>query len=344
MRFSGAVEAMPSSARFALLVLALVVFAWVFSSWQTDDASFSIGAQTEVLSVEPECRHQIVWDLPPGRIGVASEDGKVPAAAEAVSVSLRGGARARVRVNRQGQWLMEFARSNSFGCGGPAADVIAFTAGDASRAANDADVFYESTAGIAAGSGPVLLLRGRVVIGEEIQFGSGAARDVDVPLLTHARIEVRTPDAQTRQRRLIHEEAIDPASMIDTHACLDEPHDPAAASFDCVRRSGSTSEGFFRAVKRDDRHAFEVQLVATGRHVGVRNQGGSERRLLVTWWSRVVSSTFAQLFAAGLLFVAACAQVWSTIQRKERGEPEAGKVVPDADEPRQPSGSTPADR
>jgi hypothetical protein len=214
---------------------------------------------------------------------------------------------------------MEFGRSNAFGCGEAVADTVAFTAGGASQAAGGGDVLYQSSAAI-AGGGSVLLLRGRVLIGEEIPFGTGTAKDVEVPLLARAHVEVRTPDPQTRQRRLIHDETIDPASMIDTHACLDEPHDPRAKAFDCVRRSGSTSEGFFRSLKREDKSSgFEVQLAVTGRHIGVRNQGGGERRLLVTWWSRVASSTFLQLFAAGLLFVAACAQVWSSIENKERG-------------------------
>lgn len=320
---------LPTGARLAGLLLGVAAVAWVLASVQTDDASFGISAETEVLSVEPDCEQNLVWDLPAGRIGALREDGREPEGAAAIGVLLRGGARARVRVGQQGQWKMEFTHSDSFGCGGSAADVIVFTADDLSESAGGADVYYESEDEVAPGAGPVLMLRGRVVIGEEIPFGIGTADGAEVPLLVRARVEARTPDWHTRQRRLIHEETIDPGAMIDTHGCLDAPAGPQTLAAACVREARTASEGYLRAIRNDDRLAFAVQLAATGRFIGVRNQGGTQRRLLVTWWSRVVSSTFAQLFAAGLAVLAALAQIWSTIQRQEGTQREGRRAAVD---------------
>ena len=310
----------PTWARVSLAVAAAALVALGLSTFITDDADFSISADTEVLSVEPACGQLLVWDLPPGQIDIVRWDVEKqdPKPSQAVSVSLRGGARARVRIDGRGRWLIDIGRSGSFGCSVPVDDVIAFSDGRSVRAAGDNDVHYVSSGQVEPGAGPVLLLRGRVVVGQEIAFGGGSASGVDAPLLARARIEARTPDAQTGQRRLIHEETVDPGAMIDTHACLDAPREPSAAESSCAARARTKSEGFFRAAKRDDAPTLEVQLAVTGRQVGVRQQGGIERRVLITEWSRLLSSTFVQLLAATLIGLSGLVQLWGGLKRDDK--------------------------
>jgi hypothetical protein len=314
------VAKLPTWFRIFIWLVAALLLALAMANVVTSDASFSINADSRVFTVEPACGQQLVWDLPEGAIGIPREAGAEPPASPRISVSLRGGARARAQVDGDGRWVIEFGRSDSFGCGA-AADLVAVTTdGRTLTAAADEVWLYRSSAAVAAGASPVLLLKGRIVIGDEASFGSGAAGG-GVPLLERARIDVRSPDAQTGQRRQIHDESIDPGGMIDTHGCLDTPSDVPQRFVDCVRSARSASEGFFRAVKREDRSALEVQLVVTGRHVGVRQQGGSERRVLVTWWSSVKSSSLVQMFAAATVLISALVQLWSALKR----EPNAGK-------------------
>lgn len=309
------VARLPTWARIGAWLVAAALLALSLAYAVTEDASFSINADTKVFTVEPACGQQLVWDLPASRVGVPREGGAAPEASQAIGVSLRGGARARVQVDGEGRWLIEFGRSGSFGCGA-AADLVTVTLGDKTQTAGTDEVWlYQSSAAVAAGASPVLLLKGRVVIGDEISFGSGAAGG-GVPLLERAHIDVRSPDAQTGQRRQIHDETIDPGGMIDTHGCLDAPREPPQRFVDCARSARSASEGFFRAVKRDDRPMAEVQLVVTGRHVGVRQQGGAERRVLVTWWSSVKTSSLVQMFAAAMVLISALVQLWGALKRE----------------------------
>jgi hypothetical protein len=311
---------MPTWVRFGSVVAFTLAVSWLLSSVVTRDASFSINADTEVLTIEPDCQQQIVWDLPPGRIGIVplGDEKASPTDAGRISVAFRGGARAQVRVARDGRWLIDLGRGNSFGCATTAEDLIRFDADGRATTAGAQDVFYSSAEPQTPGAGPVLLLKGRIVLGQEITYGGGSAAGLGSPLLDRARIEVRTPDAQTRQRRLIHEEALDPGGMLDTHGCLDEPIDAQAAEFPCVRHARTAAEGFLRAVKRDERLLLETQLSVNGRHIGVRQQGGSERRVLITVWSRLVSSSWLQLFAAGLILVSTLVGLWGGLVREDR--------------------------
>lgn len=306
---------LPTSARVGACLLAAAALAFGLATIPTEDATFSINADTRVFAVEPACGQQLVWDLPAGAIGVPRERGAAPKPSTKIGVSLRGGARARVEVDGEGRWLIELGQSGSFGCG-TAPDLITVNLGDRTETAGTDEVwFYRSSAAVSASTSPVLLLKGRVVIGDEIPFGRASA-GVGAPLLERAHIDVRTPDAQTHQRRQIHDETIDPGGMIDTHACLDEPREPPQRYTNCLRTALSATEGFFRALRREDRPGLEVQLVVTGKYVGVRQQGGSERRVLVTWWSSVKSSTLVQMFAAAMALIAGLVQLWSALKRK----------------------------
>jgi hypothetical protein len=306
------------AAWLAVLLAVVLLFARFAGSLVTRDAAFSITARSEVLSVEVGCAQQLVWDLPPGQIGIPGE-GKPPGVSQSVSVTLRGGALARVRGGPNGEWLIDFGRSASFGCG-PAADAVTATADETALRISEDGYIYRSRARIGAAPVLPLLLLGRVVIGEEIPFGSGARGVLATPMLGEARVEVRTPDPLTAQRRLIHAERIDPGGIVDSHACLDTRADDLPR---CVKKSGSAAEGFIHVAERDDKRlGFDVQLQVVGERIGVRQQGGSERRILVSWWSKLVTSSWLQIAAACVFGLSALAQIWSILPRaREPGSP-----------------------
>ena len=304
------------AAWMAVLLVAVLLFARFAGSLITRDATFSITARSEVVSVEVGCAQQLVWDLPAGQIGIPG-DGKEPDASRSVSATLRGGAVARVRTGPQGEWLIDFGRSANFGCG-PAADAITVTADESALRISEDGYVYRSAAPIGTAPAPPLLLLGRVVIGEEIPFGSGAPVVLAAPMLGEARVEVRTPDPLTAQRRLIHAERVDPGGIVDSHACLDTRADELSP---CVKAAGSTAEGFIHLAERDDKRlGFDVQLQVVGERIGVRQQGGSERRILVSWWSKLVTSSWLQIAAACVFGLSALAQIWSILPRRRETE------------------------
>lgn len=303
----------PTLLRMLLLLLAVGLATRWLSGAVTRDATFSISARSEVLTLELGCDQHIVWDLPAGQVAGVGADAEPPVS-EVVSVALRGGARARVRASQGQPWQLELDRSDSFGCGAPAADTIVVSAGDRALAPDAQGYVYRSARPVEDGERPTLLLRGRVVIGDEIPFGSGLRGAVAAAMLGQARIEVRTPDAQTAQRRLIHEEQVDAGGIIDSHGCLDTPADRLPA---CVRQARSQAEGFIHLGADGPAQGFDVQLLVNGEHVGVRQQAGAERRIVVTWWSRLVTSSWAQIAAAWLVGLSALAGLWPLLARAQ---------------------------
>jgi len=291
--------------RSVLAAAAVALAAWVvglvLASYAPADADFSISARSEVLTLEVACNQHLNWDLPPGRFKAA--DGDAQTADKVLGVKLRGGARARLRIGRDGQWQARFDRSPHLDCAADAADLIVASADGQAQPPSPQGLVYESLQPMREAPRPTLLLQGRVVLGEEIQAGVGSSQHLLVaPMLWQARIQVRALDDQLGQRRLIHEEAVDAGGIVDSHGCLDVPdRAPAHPGEDvlagCVRKPGWNSQGFVH-VGAGDEPGFDVQLQVTGHHVGVRQQGGAERRILVSWWSRVVSSSSVQISVA----------------------------------------------
>lgn len=310
-------ERSPTVARIAPVVALALAFAYWAASRVSDDATFAVSARTEVVALEVGCMRPLVWDLPAGR--VAALDGPRPVAADVVSVELRAGSRVRLWLGGDRRWRAALEPSDVLGCDGAGepADAIVVAAANRRLPASAAGYYYESNAPLEQrGERPLLPLHGRIVIGDEVVFGAGTGRAVSVPLLSRARIEARTPDRLTLQRRLIHEEQIDAGGIVDSHGCLDTA---GAGLRRCLRDARPAAEGFVHPGEVGDEPGFDVQMLVTGRHVGVRQHGGSERRVVVTAWSQWVSSQWLQLAAATLLFVSAMAQIWSVIERRDQG-------------------------
>lgn len=299
--------------RISVFVALVALAAYGVAGLVTRDASFSISARSEVLTLELGCGQSVVWDLPAGQIG-AQDLEREPPRSDIVSVAMRGGARARVRAAADTPWMIEFDQSDSFGCAAQGREVITATADTSVLPASAEGYTYRSSRPLGEGERPALLLRGRVVIGDEIVFGGGMRSALSTPMLGAARIEVRTPDMQTAQRRLIHEEQVDAGGIIDSHGCLDQTADLLPR---CVQQGRSDAEGFIHVAGADGPPGFDVQLLVTGEHIGVRQQAGAERRIVVTWWSRLITAAWLQIFAAWLLGLSALAGLWPLLAREE---------------------------
>lgn len=308
---------LPTVWRVGLTALAVIVLAGWLATVVTRDATFSISARSEVLVLDVGCSRPLVWDLPPGRIqaaGAAAAPESKPVTAE-----MRGGARVRLTLDAERHWLIEFERSDLLDCGPPAPDAIGFSIDGAPWPASADRYRYRSDRPITEGRQPPWLLGGRVVIGEEIQFGTGRQDASASPMLASARIDVRTPDAQTAQRRQIHEEQVDAGGIVDSHGCLDALQDRLA---DCVRRARSAAEGFVHVSGDDGARGFDVQLLVAGERIGVRQQAGAERRIVVTWWSRVTTSSWAQIAAVLLTALGGVTGLWGFIDGKRSDDKE----------------------
>lgn len=292
--------------------VAVAASAWIvglaLAGYAPTDADFSIGARTEVMTLEVACNQHLNWDLPAGRFRVAS--GEAQTAHHVFGVKLRGGARVRLRLGPDGQWQARFDRSTSMVCAeddktaaGTPLDLIVISADGELLPPDPQGIIYESLQPMRQAAQPTLLLQGRVVLGEEIQSGIGSSlRLTPAPILQRAGIQVRALDDQLGQRRLIHEESVDAGGIVDSHGCLDLPDRAPRSPSDevlgrCVSKPGWMSRGFVH-VGSDGEPGFDVQLQVTGHHVGVRQQGGAERRILVSWWSRAISSSAVQISTA----------------------------------------------
>jgi hypothetical protein len=300
---------------------------WVLARYAPADADFSISARSEVLTLEVACNQHLSWDLPPGRFKVA--DGETQTASKVLGVKLRGGARARLRLGRDEQWQARFDRSPQLDCAADAGDLIVVSADGQALPPSPQGLVYESLQPMREAPRPTLLLQGRVVLGEEIQAGIGSSQQLLVaPMLRRAHIQVRALDDPLGQRRLIHEEAVDAGGIVDSHGCLDVPdrapdHPGEDVLASCVRKPGWNSQGFIHVGAGDGEPGFDVRLQVTGHHVGVRQQGGAERRILVSWWSRVVSSPSVQISVAFVFALANVGLLGYLMAAARRREPEA---------------------
>jgi hypothetical protein len=287
----------------ATVVLVLVVAAGTYlgPKLTRSDSTFSVSARTEVLTLHTACAQDVVWDLPPGQISTPErlDAGQAPTSGNAIALALRGGAQARVRLDEDRHWLVEAAPDPLFGC----ADGAGRAAPDTTTAQVDGVALppapqgfvYRSARPAREARHPLWLLRGRVVLGQEIAFGAGLESAAAAPILGTARIEARSPDGSTAQRRLIHEETVEAGGLIDTHACLSKDADALPG---CVRGRAWTAQGFVHLGAPDGPPGFDVQLSLVGERLGVRQQAAGERQIVVTWWQHLVTESRWQIAAA----------------------------------------------
>ncbi len=298
--FLGLWNHLPALARLAIVGLCAYLFALWGASGLSGDSTFSVRARTQALVVEVPCDGKgLTWDLPEGHI-VALPAGDRPATAppKFVTVRMLGGARAHVTARGDGRWTMAFDRSSALGCP-PAPDFVTVTTEQAALPLSSEGYAYESAAAPAQRAVPPWLVKGRVLLGAELQFGAGLGSALAMPMLTSGQLQARTPDRSTGQRRLVYQEELDPASMVDTHGCLDESTGVLA---DCVMRSNSDVQGFVQLARGEGdtagAPAFDVLLIVNGTAIGVREQGAAQRKVGVTHWVQFYTTPWVQIFAS----------------------------------------------
>lgn len=322
----------------------------LLSTCTAKDTAFTLTATTDVLSVEPLCDQELVWDLGDGEVaalGSGREHTDTPARhAGHTSVHLRGGARAVLERRPDGLWRIDLTRGPLHQrCtaltqlpsvvvtvsppNGPSSRRPADTAPPEQRlelsigtadgpqalsvrtvrpAASPDTATKAKAASEAKGdpdakpSGTVLLLSGRVVLGEPLRHGGGWSA-ASSPLLREGKLEARTRDVVTARSLPVIEEPLDAGSRVDTHACLEQAEAPAQLAC-MVRTSASASGLVYDNVDR----ALAVKLHVTTERIGIAQHGGEQRAVAITWWSRFISLQFVQMFAATLLLLCTLVQ------------------------------------
>lgn len=308
-----------------MLVLALLAaaIALLLSLRTAKDTAFTLTANTDVLSVEPLCDQELVWDLGTGEAAALGSGavGELPSArvSGAASVHLRGGARAVLERRADGLWRIDLTR-------GPLHTRCITQTGQPSVVVTIDDQHLElptdpgkgpralsvrTTRSATAGksqdkddkpSGTVLLLSGRVVLGELLRHGGGWKQTTS-PLLREGKLEARTREPFTDRSVPVIEEALDAGSRVDTHACL--AHAGAPAQLACLGTAPVSASGI---VYDNKDRALDVKLHVTTARIGIAQHGGEQRAVAVTWWNRFVSLQFVQMFAATLLLLGTLAQ------------------------------------
>lgn len=335
--------------RRAQLLLAIAALAVAlplsFAIAPARNSAFSIAATTDVIAVEPSCRDQLTWDLPPGWVVADGTplDGSDPLAKPAapVTVELAAGARAIVIREASGYWTMRFTLDSAFrDCVPAPVNPLSVTVGGERLAADATGYLYQSSYGEdpnrtavsssdasrpQLGSAPPLVLRlaGRMVLGKPISEGGGWG-GASQPILHSARVEVRDKAWLTNQSLSVLVEDIGSGGLIDTHACIAD--DAAKVTPPCVLDRPGASAGFLFYPTNDG--AMFAQVHRTASRIGVVPYGGVERRLGVTNWAILVKSPVLQSIVAAVLLISALLQGWvafeefrakiTTRQRKSR--------------------------
>lgn len=311
----------------ALALLAAAI-ALLLSLRTAKDTAYTLTANTDVLSVEPLCDQELVWDLGTGEAVALGSGavGELPSArvSGATSVHLRGGARAVLERRSDGLWRVDLTRGPLHArciaqTGQPSVVVtvddrhleLPTDPGKGPRALSvrttrSATVGTSPDAGDKP-SGTVLLLSGRVVLGELLRHGGGWKQTTS-PLLREGKLEARTREPFTDRSVPVIEEALDAGSRVDTHACLGLTTDEERA--ECTAAGAVTATGI--AYDNKDR-ALDVKLHVTTRRIGIAQHGGEQRAVTVTWWNRITSLQFVQMFAATLLLLGTLAQTVTTL-------------------------------
>lgn len=358
-----------------VLVLALLPAGVALLSLRTaKDTAFALTANTDVLSVEPLCGQELIWDFelaeaaPSGTARPAVVEspargaGVKPSASPpqrlvgAATVRLRGGARAVLERRPNGLWrialtrgplhkrctdmaplpsvvvsMMVPAEPDRTGPrpAGPSAEKVplrelllelpvsaeegphvlglqtmrsAPTPAIGAPKANAKAKEKAEPEADAKPSGAVLLLSGRVVLGDLLRPGGGWSQ-ASSPLLREGKLEARTRDLFTDRSVTVIDEPLDAGSRVDTHACLER--DEELELLACLESTPVSASGF---VYDNVDRALDVKLSVTTERIGIAQHGGGHRAVAITWWSRFISLQFVQMFAATLLLLCTLAQ------------------------------------
>lgn len=297
-------------ARALALAAALLVASFLASWLKHHNTTFSIRADTQVVDMDLRCGDRVVWDLPPGDF--MGDDGTATRT-DLASVTLRGGAHARIALDSERRLTVRWRNSEFHRCPESRMDTIRVTGDDGENVVADSMLHYRSAEPVAAHF-PPLIVSGRIRLGEEIVEGGGF-RGASLPMLLSATVEARTPDALTGQKRLIHTEHVDAGSVVDTHACLDASEGELER---CVTASRARASGFIHLGQPLDATGLQAQVSVMGTAVGVRQFGSVERKVSITRWATLITTSWLQVLVAMILALSAIVQIRGAIDPSKK--------------------------
>ncbi len=285
---------------FGLLLIMLI--GGYFALQPASNTAFAISATTDQMLVEPLCQDRMVWDLPAGHVLPVSappEAMSCTGAAVPVTVELRGGAQALLTSRADRRLDVRLSPGAlAAECRLPEGrSALSVQVDGVDLPADAQGYFYRS--GECDGSGAVdasgvLSVLGRLQIGAAIPEGAGwGGSSVAVSLLDKGEIVARLVAPFSNERMTLLQEKLDPGSIVDTLPCLGETAGgDAATRNECLLTAVSTP-GFVRLLS----DGLDVQAYPT-RMVGVTPHLGEQRRINLTRWDILKSSSIAQVLAA----------------------------------------------
>lgn len=266
---------LPLLAVLAILVAVLVV-RWLRPS---PDVVFAVHAHTSVLAVALPCEQDLVWDLPPGELVGRSVDGALAEEPKGpVTVTLYGGAEARLVVLPEGRISVTFGTGEENSCDGDRAQRLRASLGG-NDVEEDAEGFQYLSAPLAASGEQAafaLPLVGRVILGENLPYGAGWSGAT--PLLHSGEYRARRIGGSAGEQNTYIEGSLDAGAVVDTQPATGEGNaGPPASGFVQVGPGG-----------------LEAQVYKQ-RGIGVLSYAGSPVTFSVPRWRVLVRSAGAQI-------------------------------------------------
>src|SRR3989441_8947287 len=217
-------------------------------------ATLSITAVTGSLSLEPLCGESVTWDLPAGRVGrrsIAPGESGYETSAEAVTMVLAPGSRARVISSEAGVLRVSIERSDEIArrCPAVASQPYRLVLDGAPAAQDPVGFNYESRAHAEAGPLKMSLpVSGRVILGQAVPEGADW-RARSAPILQTGLIVRRViPWFSNEVTTAGEAERLDEGSILDSHACMEPERPGIAAGSGCSAAHLAPAVGFFRNI------------------------------------------------------------------------------------------------
>jgi len=291
---------------------------------------YTVAAQTATLSLRTYCGQKLAWDLPRGFVRVPGQlrlpdatpeaDGvaAVEPGAELVSVTIEQDVIVTLTVLPGNRLSVVWALPSAGGERAAAAGLV--TVGGRTIPI-DQTIYYESELPLAGGSagmaaaGFTFPLAGRVILGDDIPYGSGV-EGRSAPVLQAASVVGRADVGSSRYgaapRKTLLEEKLDTGDLVDTHPEFDNRADRVArARIDlnspnpaCTAGDAAATDGAWAAmgfVSPDTQGAFQAVLHRRASGVGVSHLGAAPFMLTVPRWHAVILAPDYQILIA--LFV-----------------------------------------
>lgn len=272
----------------AVIVLGLAVLAYWVLRQPSPDVVFSVNAHTGVLQAAPLCNEELVWDLPAGRLmgRSAASDADLPEEVERVTVTLYGGASARLVHRHTGAIVITFDAGEADACPIELERRIVVRHGMQNLPADPVGYDYMSMPLEAIDDQPVfaLPLIGRVVLGEDLPYGAGWSGAT--PLLQSGEYRARgarSGGSVDREQNTYLEEQLDAGIVVDTL-----PRAAHLTGSDPVSASGFVQIG----------SSWMQAQIYKRREISILTYAGVPTTYSVPRWRVLVRSTGAQILVA----------------------------------------------